>query len=46
MTNHQIKRRREIIRILSELSRGGWANAHPTDYLALEAELRVLNDKR
>lgn len=38
------KRRSEIIRQLSELSRDGWVNAKPIDYLPLEAELRRLED--
>lgn len=36
------KRRIEIIKILSDLSRNGWANARAGDYEALEAELRRL----
>ena len=40
MSNKQQKRRMEIIRILSDLSRNGWANARYEDYAALEAELR------
>lgn len=36
------KRRIEIIKILSDLSRNGWANARHEDYAALEAELRRL----
>jgi hypothetical protein len=39
------KRRSEIIRILSDLSRNGWANARTGDYEALEAELRRLESK-
>jgi hypothetical protein len=40
VTSKQKKRRMEIIRILSDLSRNGWASARYEDYAALEAELR------
>ncbi len=44
MTAAQKRRRRvELIRQLSDLSKGGWANARPEDYLPLEAELRRLS---
>ena len=33
------KRRIEIIKALSDLSRDGWRNAKPCDYEALEREL-------
>lgn len=36
------KRRSEIIRRLSELSRNGWQNALPCDYEPLERELREI----
>ena len=39
------KRRSDIIKQLSDLSRNGWANAHPCDYEPLEAELRELDAK-
>jgi hypothetical protein len=39
----QIRRRSQIIRILSDLSRNGWANARPADYQPLEAELAAIN---
>jgi hypothetical protein len=39
------RRRIEIIKALSELSRNGWANSRPEDYLPLEAELRELESK-
>lgn len=42
MSRKNRKRRSEIIRILSYLSRNGWANARYEDYAALEAELRRL----
>lgn len=41
MTKKQ-KRRLEIIRALSDLSRNGWAGARREDYAPLEAELREL----
>jgi hypothetical protein len=37
------KRRSAIIAELAYLSRNGWANARPVDYLPLERELRELN---
>jgi hypothetical protein len=42
MSKNSKKRRIEIIKILSDLSRNGWANARREDYVALEAELRRL----
>lgn len=36
------KRRIELIKALSDLSRNGWANAKPYDYQPLEAELAKL----
>jgi hypothetical protein len=42
MTRAQRKRRSAIIAELCRLSRGGWANACPGDYLPLEAELAAL----
>ena len=36
------QRRSQIIRELSDLSRGGWKNAKPCDYQPLESELREL----
>jgi hypothetical protein len=44
MTAKQRRRRMEIIRILSDLSRNGWANAQYEDYATLEAELRRLEN--
>ena len=43
LTKHQQKRRSDLIRQLSDLSRNGWAIAKPYDYQALEAELRGLD---
>lgn len=43
LTKKQKSRRSEIIRQLSDLSRGGWARARYEDYAALEAELRELD---
>lgn len=45
MTKNQ-RRRSEIIRQLCALSRSGWANARPEDYVPLEAELRELEAKQ
>jgi hypothetical protein len=42
MTKAQAKRRSEIVRALSDLSRNGWANALPCDYEPLERELRII----
>lgn len=42
MNKAQRKRRSEIIRQLSELSRNGWARARYEDYASLEIELREL----
>lgn len=42
MTRKQRARRIEIIKALSDLSRGGWANAKASDWEPLEAELRSL----
>lgn len=42
MTKAQKKRRIEIIKQLSDLSKNGWANARPCDYEPLERELREL----
>jgi hypothetical protein len=42
MTKTQKKRRSAIIRELSNLSKNGWNNARPEDYLPLESELRAL----
>ena len=36
------RRRTAIIRILSEMSRNGWANARYDDYHPLEVELKQL----
>ena len=46
MTRKQKQRRIEIIKQLSELSRGGWAGARFEDYAPLENELRKLEDRR
>lgn len=40
-----LKRRSVIIKELSDMSRDGWKNARPTDYLPLEAELREIERK-
>lgn len=46
MTHAQAaKRRSEIIRLLSELSRNGWRDARPCDYEPLERELRSLEGR-
>lgn len=46
MTERQRKRRRlAVIRVLSDLSRNGWANARFEDYHPLEVELRSLEDE-
>jgi hypothetical protein len=42
MTRAQRKRRTEIIKALSDLSRDGWRNARRCDWEALESELREL----
>ncbi|WP_439357882.1 hypothetical protein [Bradyrhizobium sp. DASA03007] len=43
MTERQRRRRRlEIIRALSDMSRNGWAGARFEDYHPLEVELRGL----
>lgn len=42
MTRKQKKRRTEIIRQLSDLSKDSWRNARYEDYAPLEAELRKL----
>lgn len=42
MTKAQQKRRSELIRQLSELSRNGWASAQEYDYKPLEKELAEL----
>lgn len=38
-----LKRRSEIIRTLSDLSRNEWQNARSYDYLPLERELDEIN---
>lgn len=41
------RRRRAIVTELSRLSRNGWSDARPNDYLPLESELRAIRgDKR
>lgn len=45
MTKKQQKRRSEIIKMLSDLSRGGWKNARYDDYAPLEADLRQLEGR-
>ncbi len=43
MTLSQMRKRRSIIvRQLCEMSRNGWKDAKPCDYLPLEAELRTI----
>ena len=44
MTKKQ-KRRSEIIKELTRLSRNGWANALPVDYEPLEAALSNTDDR-
>lgn len=38
------RRKIEIIRTLSDLSRDGWKNARSEDYVGLERELREINN--
>lgn len=45
MTKAQRKRRSEIIRLLSDLSRDGWARARYDDYHPLEVELRRIEER-
>ena len=45
MTKTRKTRRSEIIRILSDLARDGWANARPCDYQPLEKELREIEQE-
>jgi hypothetical protein len=45
LTKKQRARRSAIIAELCRLSRNGWANALPCDYVPLEAELRALETK-
>jgi hypothetical protein len=45
MTARARKHRTAIIKILSDLSRGGWQNARPQDYQPLEAELRLIEEQ-
>lgn len=46
MTRKQKRARRvAIIKELSDLSRGGWANALPCDYEPLEKELKQLESE-
>lgn len=40
---HTRKRRTQIIKELSDLSRNGWANARPCDYEPLERELTAID---
>lgn len=42
MTKVQRQRRSFLIKELSDLSRNGWANARPEDYIPLEKELAAL----
>lgn len=42
IAKNKLKRRAEIIRLLSELSRDGWAASQPSDYEPLERELREI----
>jgi len=44
MARDKKRRRLEIIRMLSDLSRGGWQRARYEDYAPLEAELRKLEN--
>lgn len=44
MTQKQQKRRLEIIRELSDLSKDGWSRARFEDYAPLEDELRTLGE--
>lgn len=45
MTKRDQARRRAIIAELSRLSRNGWRDARPCDYLPLERELAALQDR-
>ena len=45
MTKREAARAAAIIRELTKLSRNGWRDARPSDYLPLEAELRMLTAK-
>jgi hypothetical protein len=44
-TKEQNRRRRTLIRELCELSRDGWQNAKPYDYLPLERELKSIGSR-
>jgi hypothetical protein len=44
MTRKQRARRSAIIAELCRLSRNGWRDAKPVDYLPLEAELRAIEN--
>jgi hypothetical protein len=46
MTSKQKRRRIELIKQLSDLSRNGWAHARFEDYTPLEKELRELELQR
>lgn len=43
LTKKERNRRSLIIAELSRLSRNGWANARPDDYMPLERELSALS---
>jgi len=43
MTRQQKRRKSEIIRALSDLSRDGWSRAHSEDWEPLEKELDAIN---
>jgi hypothetical protein len=45
MSRKDQKRRSEIIRALSNLSRGGWVSARYEDYAPLEKELREIEGR-
>jgi hypothetical protein len=46
MRKRKFERMNEIIRQLTRLSRNGWRDARPSDYLPLERELRALLAER
>jgi hypothetical protein len=46
MTKKKLARMNAIIRELTRLSRNGWRDARPSDYLPLERELKALLAER
>ena len=45
MNKKQQKRRSEIIKALSDLSRGGWSRSRREDYASLEQELAIIEGR-